>query len=34
VIKVVDAVPLTPLGKVDKKAIRAEYWSAEDRQVH
>jgi fatty-acyl-CoA synthase len=34
VIKVVDAVPLTPLGKVDKKAIRAGYWSAEARQVH
>jgi len=34
VIEVVDALPLTPLGKVDKKAIRAGYWAAESRQVH
>lgn len=34
VLEFVDAVPLTPLGKVDKKAIRAAYWGAESRQVH
>ncbi len=34
VVTFVDAVPLTPLGKVDKKAIRAGYWGSESRQVH
>jgi fatty-acyl-CoA synthase len=34
VIEVVATLPLTPLGKVDKKAIRAEYWATESRQVH
>jgi fatty-acyl-CoA synthase len=29
----VDAIPLTPVGKPDKKAVRATYWSANDRQV-
>lgn len=33
-IEFVDAVPLTPLGKVDKKVIRAGYWGAETREVH
>jgi fatty-acyl-CoA synthase len=28
-----DAIPLTPVGKPDKKALRARYWSAADRQV-
>ncbi len=33
-IEFVEAIPLTPLGKPDKKAIRARYWGSEDRQVH
>jgi fatty-acyl-CoA synthase len=27
-------IPLTSLGKPDKKAVRALYWSAEGRQVN
>jgi fatty-acyl-CoA synthase len=30
----VDELPLTALGKPDKKAIRAKYWPARDRQVN
>jgi fatty-acyl-CoA synthase len=26
-------LPLTAIGKVDKKAIRAKYWAGQDRQV-
>jgi len=33
-LHVVDTIPLTGLGKPDKKALRARYWSGEDRQVH
>jgi acyl-CoA synthetase (AMP-forming)/AMP-acid ligase II len=29
----VDRIPVTNLGKVDKKAIRARYWSGRSRQV-
>jgi fatty-acyl-CoA synthase len=29
----VDAIPLSALGKPDKKALRAQYWSGSDRQV-
>src|SRR3954453_1716473 len=29
----VDSIPLSALGKPDKKALRAQYWSASDRQV-
>lgn len=29
-----DELPLTALGKPDKKAIRARYWAAQDRQVN
>ena len=29
----VDAIPLTPVGKPDKKAVRAPYWEAADRGV-
>lgn len=29
----VDALPKTPAGKVDKKAIRAQHWSGRDRFV-
>jgi fatty-acyl-CoA synthase len=30
----VEAIPLSALGKPDKKALRAQYWSASDRQVN
>lgn len=29
-----EALPLTALGKPDKKAIRAKYWATQDRQVN
>jgi fatty-acyl-CoA synthase len=29
----VDAIPLTPVGKPDKKAVRASYWEGADRGV-
>lgn len=32
-IAFVDALPQTPLGKIDKKAIRASYWADRKRQV-
>ena len=32
-IAYVDALPLTPVGKPDKKAVRAQYWSTSDRAV-
>ncbi|HSW18553.1 MAG TPA: AMP-binding protein [Ramlibacter sp.] len=33
VVSFVDALPLTALDKVDKKALRARYWAGQDRQV-
>jgi fatty-acyl-CoA synthase len=30
----VDSIPLSPLGKPDKKALRAEYWAGAGRQVN
>jgi fatty-acyl-CoA synthase len=30
----VDAIPLSALGKPDKKTLRAQYWSGSDRQVN
>ena len=30
----VDELPVTALGKPDKKVIRARYWADEERQVH
>ena len=33
-IEIVDALPLTAVGKVDKKVLRARYWAAQDRQVN
>ncbi len=32
-IEFVDALPQTPLGKVDKKAIRSGYWANQTRRV-
>jgi fatty-acyl-CoA synthase len=32
-IDYVDSLPLTPVGKPDKKAVRATYWGAADRAV-
>jgi fatty-acyl-CoA synthase len=29
-----DEIPLSPLGKADKKALRARYWQDTDRQVN
>ena len=33
-VDVVDALPMTPVGKIDKKALRAPYWTGHTRQVH
>ena len=33
-VDVVDAIPVSPLGKPDKKALRARYWAESERQVH
>jgi fatty-acyl-CoA synthase len=33
-VQVVDSLPLTPVGKVDKKALRSRFWSDEARSVH
>jgi len=30
----VDSLPVTGLGKPDKKALRARYWGGQDRAVH
>jgi fatty-acyl-CoA synthase len=30
----VDEIPVSPLGKPDKKALRARYWSEAGRQVN
>jgi fatty-acyl-CoA synthase len=32
-IEFIDAVPLTPVGKADKRALRARYWGDEQRSV-
>lgn len=32
-VSFVDALPLTPLGKIDKKRLRAPFWSQEGREV-
>ena len=34
VIDFVEALPVTGLGKLDKKAIRAHYWQGQGRSVH
>ncbi|MDP6623614.1 MAG: AMP-binding protein [Alphaproteobacteria bacterium] len=33
-VEFADDLPVTPLGKPDKKAIRAAYWGDSERQVH
>jgi fatty-acyl-CoA synthase len=33
-IDIVDSLPMSPLGKPDKKALRARYWGQADRLVH
>jgi fatty-acyl-CoA synthase len=33
VTDLVDAIPVTDVGKPDKKALRARYWAAADRLV-
>ncbi len=33
-VEFADEIPLSPLGKADKKALRARYWQDTDRQVH
>nr|WP_300778649.1 hypothetical protein [Enhydrobacter sp.] len=32
-IEIVDNLPLTAVGKVDKKVLRARYWAGKFRQV-
>jgi fatty-acyl-CoA synthase len=33
-LEFVDELPLTGVGKADRKAIRAKYWPSDGRQVH
>ena len=33
-VEFVAEIPKTPAGKVDRKAIRRQYWVAADREVH
>jgi fatty-acyl-CoA synthase len=33
-IEFVEELPVTGLGKLDKKAIRARYWRGQTRAVH
>ena len=33
-VEFVDELPLTPVGKVDKKVLRTPYWQDRSRQVH
>ena len=32
-VEFVDTLPLTAVGKVDKKVLRAKYWAGQARQV-
>jgi fatty-acyl-CoA synthase len=32
-VEFVDTLPLTGVGKVDKKVLRAKYWAGQTRQV-
>jgi fatty-acyl-CoA synthase len=33
-VEIVDSIPMSPLGKPDKKALRARYWAGSERLVH
>ena len=33
-VELVETLPLTPVGKVDKKVLRARYWAGRTRQVN
>jgi fatty-acyl-CoA synthase len=33
-VEFVDEMPVTPLGKPDKKAVRQRFWGKQERQVH
>jgi len=33
-VEFVEAIPVSPLGKADKKTIRAQYWEGTDRRVN
>lgn len=33
-VEVVERLPTTPAGKIDKKVLRARYWSGQNRHVH
>ena len=33
-VELVDSIPMSPLGKPDKKALRCRYWDESDRFVH
>lgn len=33
-VVLIDALPTTPIGKIDKKALRAGFWREAARQVH
>ena len=32
-VEIADSIPLTAIGKPDKKALREQYWSGRDRRV-
>jgi len=32
-VSIVEAIPVTAYGKIDKKALRAQYWSGEERNI-
>jgi acyl-CoA synthetase (AMP-forming)/AMP-acid ligase II len=33
-VDVVESIPMSPLGKPDKKALRARYWAGSERLIH
>jgi acyl-CoA synthetase (AMP-forming)/AMP-acid ligase II len=33
-VEIVDSIPMSPLGKPDKRALRARYWVGAGRLVH
>jgi len=32
-VEFLESLPMTPVGKADKKVLRARYWEGRDRQV-